>query len=280
MRPNNFHYFPVITRPVNVVITFLVVVVGAVICIKDNYYSELIIVASLSAALTTAAGNIINDLIDRDADKINHPLRPIPSGKLSVKQALVEYLIIVVVANTLAFFINQLVFIIVILTTVLLFIYSNKLKKIPLLGNITVAYLTGLAFIFGGVVVGNPRGAFIPALFAFLINLIRELVKDIQDIEGDKKVNLRTWPVRFGIKSTKQLILFFTCIFVISTMIPFIYKIYSIEFFVMVMIVVNPIMVYFLKNLFGDDSPQDLNKLSNMLKLNMVFGLIAIFLGK
>ena len=269
-----------ITRPVNALITFIVVAVGAVISVKETYSTGLIILAGISAGLTAAAGNIINDIIDRDSDKINHPERSLPSGNLTVNQAIVEYLLLVIIANLLAYFINQLAFSIVLLTTFLLFLYSNKLKQIPLLGNITVAYLTGMAFIFGGIAVGHPRAALIPAAFAFLINLVRELVKDIQDYEGDKNSNITTWPVKFGIKSTKHLIIVFTLILIAATIIPFIYQLYQIEYFVIVMIVVNPLMIYILKDLYKDDSPKNLNKLSNMLKLNMVIGLIAIFLGK
>jgi geranylgeranylglycerol-phosphate geranylgeranyltransferase len=257
-----------------------VVVVGAIICITGTYSWDMIFLAGICAALTASAGNVINDIIDKDADTTNHPARPIPAGKLSVKQAVVEYLFLVAAANVLALLINRLAFTIVLLTTFLLFLYSNKLKQIPLLGNITVAYLTGLAFIFGGVAVGNPRGAIIPALFAFLINLVRELVKDIEDIEGDRNAKLKTWPVRFGTNSTIKLITALTLLLIAATFIPFIYHFYNIEFFILVMVLVNPVMVFFLKELNKDDSHKNLNKLSNILKLNMVFGLIAIFLGK
>jgi geranylgeranylglycerol-phosphate geranylgeranyltransferase len=269
-----------ITRPVNTLITFTVVIVGAVICLKDDYSTGVIIIAGVSAALTASAGNVINDIIDRDADRVNHPSRPIPSGNLTVNHAVVEYVLLIIAATVLAYFINQLAFVIVLLTTVLLFLYSNKLKRVPLLGNITVAYLTGLAFIFGGIAVGQPRAAIVPAIFAFLINLVRELVKDIQDVEGDKNSKVNTWPVKFGIKPTKQLIIFISLLLIAATLVPFIYQLYNIEFFVIVMILVNPVMIYFLKELYRDDSPQNLNKLSNMLKLNMVIGLLAIFLGK
>jgi geranylgeranylglycerol-phosphate geranylgeranyltransferase len=149
-----------------------------------------------------------------------------------------------------------------------------------LLGNITVAYLTGLAFIFGGIAVNNVRGALIPAVFAFFINLIRELIKDMDDIEGDAKVGLQTFSKRFGTKATILLITFVTITLIASTFYPFIKDIYNIEFFVLAMLVVNPILVYFLKLLYEKDASKNLNKLSNMLKLNMVFGLLAIFLGK
>ena len=273
------YYYILITRPLNIIITLLVVIVGALISKGETYETTNIILAGISAILTAAAGNIINDIIDKNADKINHPERIIPSGKLSVKQAGIEYFFLVIAACVISSFINQLSFLIVFLTSVLLFLYSNILKRIPLLGNITIAYLTGMAFIYGGVSVGHPRAALIPALFAFMINLIRELVKDIQDIDGDKNVGIKTFPIKFGIDSTKYLITFFVILLILTTFIPYAFDIYKIEFFILVMIVVNPILIFFLKLLYKNDFTANLNKLSNMLKLDMVFGLLAIFLG-
>lgn len=276
---SKIYSYVLITRPLNITITFLVVVVGALISKGVTYKLGNVMLAGISAALTAAAGNIINDIIDKNADKINHPVRIIPSGKLNVKQAGIEYFLLVISACVVSSFINQLAFLIVFLTSVLLFLYSNILKRIPLLGNITVAYLTGMAFIYGGVSVGHPRAALIPALFAFIINFIRELVKDIQDIDGDKKAEIKTFPIKFGVDRTKYLITFLVILLILSTSIPFAFEIYKIEFFVLVMIIVNPILIYSLKLIYKNDFTVNLNKLSNMLKLDMVFGLLAIFIG-
>lgn len=271
--------YTLMTRPVNLIITFLVVGVGAAISKDATYELSKIFLAAISAAFTAAAGNIINDILDKEADKINHPERAIPSGRVSVKLAGIEYFFFLIASCVIASFINQLAFIIVFLTNVLLFIYSNRLKKNPLLGNITVAYLTGMAFIYGGVSVGHPREAFIPAVFALLINLIRELVKDVQDIEGDRKIDRKTFPIKFGIDHTKYLVTSLVVILILSTIIPYVLNLYKIEYFVVVMIIVNPLLIYFLKLLYKNDWMENLNKLSNMLKLDMVFGLLAIFLG-
>ena len=75
-------------------------------------------------------------------------------------------------------------------------------------------------------------------------------------------------------------ITYLTITLIAFTFYPFIKNIYSIEFFVFTMLVVNPILVYFLKLLYEKDVTKNLNKLSNMLKLDMLFGLLAIFLGK
>lgn len=269
-----------ILRPVNFIITFAVVIVGAIICINTGYSISKIILAGISAGLTASAGNVINDIIDKNADKINHPERPLPSGKISVRLAVIEYLVLVVSAVAISFFINRLALNVVLLTTVLLLIYSTRLKRIPLLGNFTIAFLTGFAFIYGGVAVDNPRAAVIPALFAFFINFIRELVKDLQDIRGDSAAGIKTFPNQFGIVPTKYFITFLTIILIAATVYPFIYKIYNIEFFVVVMIFVNPLLVYVLKSLYDNNEPANLIKLSNLLKLDMVFGLAAIFFGR
>ncbi len=128
--------------------------------------------------------------------------------------------------------------------------------------------------------VNNYKAAIIPAVFAFLINLIRELLKDIEDIPGDNKLGIKTLPLKVGIQKTKHYLLIISAFLILCTFYPFITAQYKIEYFIFVMIVVNPILVYVVKSLFKDDSARNLNKLSFILKLNMIFGLTAIFLGK
>lgn len=268
-----------ITRPINVIITFISVLIAAAICLPNKIPEFYVLLAAFSAALTAASGNIINDLFDIEIDKINRPLRPLPSGKITSREAYFLISVMILGSLIISFLVSYSAFIIVIVSHLLLFLYSKYLKRIPLLGNITVAFLTSLVFIFGGVVVENPAAAFIPAVFAFLINLIREVVKDMQDVEGDKKSSVNTFPIQFGFKKSKFIILFLTLMLILFTFYPFISRLYHIEFFIVVMIFVNPILVYCLKILFQDNATKNLNKISNLLKLSMVFGLIAIFLG-
>lgn len=269
----------VIIRPVNFLITFATVIVSAVICSPEIFPALNIILAGLSAGCTASAGNIINDIFDIEIDKINRPERPIPSGKLTVNEAYVLYLGCFVISGGLVVYLDFNLVVIVLFSHLLLFLYSKYLKGIPLVGNATVAFLTGLVFIFGGVVVDNPTFAIIPAVFAFLINLIRELVKDIQDVEGDKSANVETFPIKFGFTKSKYLVVVITSVLILFTIYPFLTKIYEIEYFVFVMIIVNPLLIYVVKKIFEDDSIRNLKKMSNVLKLNMVFGLIAIYLG-
>ena len=275
-----FKSFIQITRPVNFVITFLSVIVAAAICVKGDYQVYKIILAAFSASLTLSAGNIINDIKDIETDKVSHPKRPLAAGKITVNQAKTEYVLLTFIALLLSFFINPQAFVIAITATVLLYLYSYYFKKILILGNIIVSLLTGLVFIYGGVAVNNPLAAIIPAVFAFLINLIREVVKDMQDIEGDLKQGVITFPGKFGFSSSKLLVVELTVLLILVTLYPFLTRLYKIEFIILIMAVVNPLLVYNFKILFKDHSSSNLNKISNILKLNMFIGLIAILLGK
>ncbi len=266
-------------RPLNFIITFVSVFVAALICKPDTILTLNLTLAALAASFVLASGNVINDIKDVEVDKINRPERPIPSGKITRTNAYTLYIILVLISFFISFLLNEIASIIILLSIVLLYVYSNYLKQIPLLGNITVSFLTGLVFIYGGVVVANPTAAIIPAVFAFLVNFIRELIKDMQDIEGDKKANVVTFPIKYGFQKSKILILFFTIMLILFTTYPFLSKLYKIEYFIIVMVIVNPILIYCLKILFEVNSANNLKKISNLLKLSMIFGLLVIYVG-
>jgi geranylgeranylglycerol-phosphate geranylgeranyltransferase len=268
-----------IIRPINFLITFVSVIVAAIISSPDKFSGLNIFLAAIAASLVMASGNIINDIYDIEIDKINKPLRPLTSRKIMIKEAYGLYIFFIAISTVISSLINELALVIVVFSILLLFLYSKYLKRIALVGNISVAFLTGLVFIFGGVAVGNPSAAIIPAIFAFLINLIREIVKDMEDVDGDNKAGVITFPIQFGFQESKILILLITIFLLLFTLYPFLTKLYKIEYFIAVMVIVNPILVYCLKLLFENNSGKNLNKISNLLKLSMVFGLFAIYLG-
>lgn len=268
-----------ISRPLNMLITFAVVIVAAIISSKNISLSLPAIYAGLSAMLVVATGNIINDYFDFEIDKINRPNRVLPSGEMTKKTALLLYFLISIVAIVLSSLVSNSAIIIVLLTITILFLYSKIFKGVPLVGNILIASCTGLAFIYGGVAVGNWEVAIIPSIFAFLINLIRELLKDVEDLEGDLQNKRITFAGKFGVEITRRLILSITVILILATFYPFVSKVYSIEYFMIVLFTINLILVYFIKELNKENFLEQISKLSNYLKLSMVFGLIAIYFG-
>lgn len=268
-----------IIRPLNCLITFITILLAGFIC-GSFFDFKIIFIAGFAGALVNAAGNIINDFFDIEIDKINRPNRVLPSGKISLRFALNSYVSITYFAIILAFYnLNFNAFLIVLITSAMMFLYSYQLKKIAFLGNVVVAFFTGLAFLFGSLVSGSVYCGIIPSVFAFLISLMRELVKDIEDIKGDKLANISTYPLKYGIKATLQLISITGIVLIISTTIPFLLKIYNLYYFIFVSIFVNGILVYIIRSLNKSTSQTTISKMSLLLKLGMIFGILAIFIG-
>jgi geranylgeranylglycerol-phosphate geranylgeranyltransferase len=269
-----------IVRPLNFLITFFTVIVAAAISCHGEYSSVKVLLAALTASLTMSAGNIINDIYDLNGDKINHPERPLPSGVVSIKAALVYYSILLAVSLFLSLYISSLNFAVNLLAALLLYLYSYKLKRIPLGGNLIVSLLTGLTFIYGGIAVDNISNSFIPALFAFLINLIREIVKDMEDAEGDMREGIISFPSKYGLKIAKNTIIALSMLLILFSFIPYINGSYGSYYIAGILLLVIPVLVYFLVSLMKDDSHKNINRLSLILKLDMVFGLIALYIGR
>ncbi|MFZ1290960.1 MAG: geranylgeranylglycerol-phosphate geranylgeranyltransferase [Melioribacteraceae bacterium] len=268
-----------ISRPINILITFLVVIVSAIICSNDFYFSQNIILTALSASLIAAAGNVINDIFDYNIDLINRPSRPIPAKELSINFAIILYVIFTALGLYLAYSISWELFFIAISVSLILLLYSYQLKGIILLGNLTIALCTTLAFIYGGVSVNNWQDAIIPASFAFLVNLIREIVKDVEDLKGDLENNILTFPSKFGLNSTRILLIILITFLIAFTFYPVLKAIYRIEYFILALFSVDLILSYIIKILLQKDFKNKISQISILLKVSMLFGLIAIFIG-
>jgi len=156
----------------------------------------------LAVVLITGGGNAINDYFDRDIDAINRPRRPIPSGRLSPRWALTWSLVLFAAGCATAGALNRLCLILALTNSALLIIYARHLKGTPLAGNISVAYLTGSTLLFGGLSMGAEQVLASPipvlSILAALATLGREIEKDIEDLEGDRRKGARTLPIVAG----------------------------------------------------------------------------------
>ena len=161
----------------------------------------------LTVFLITGAGNAINDYYDREIDAINRPKRPIPSGRVSARAAFYYSLVLFAVGCLCAGLVNQICLAVAAFNSLLLILYARNLKATPLAGNISVAFLTGSAFLFGGAAAG-PAGLFanrIPFLLSFLVSMSREIAKDIEDMAGDRAGGARTLPILAGERASAAL---------------------------------------------------------------------------
>jgi len=167
--------------------------------------------AAFSVILITVAGNLINDYFDVTADAINRPDRLIPSGKLTKKKVLQIAILLFIVGNIIFLCIDWNLLTIGLASTFLLVIYTPFLKNRPLIGNIAVALLLSMTLIVGAIASAaflNLKNSVLPASLIFWISLPREILKDGEDLIGDKKAGLRTFPVIFGIRRTIHLAIF------------------------------------------------------------------------
>lgn len=192
-----------IIRPLNALVAGLAGILAAIIA-TGSLPAESVWIFCIVLTIT-GAGNVINDFYDREIDAINQPSRPIPSGQILPAYAQFYALLLFCIGNALALLFTPLTLAcIAFVNTALLWLYAAYLKKTPLFGNISVSYLTASIFLFGGAIQGVPGIiTVLPIAGAtFGVMLARELIKDAEDMPGDREHGARTFPLVYGIRST------------------------------------------------------------------------------
>lgn len=219
-----------ITRPVNGFMGFFSIYIVGFIAVNIHILKFIIplTLAALSVFLVTAGGNIINDISDIETDRYNHPDRPLPSGTITEKSAKYFAIGLFLTAYIISLFISLLISLVVILAEVLLVSYEFKTKKIGLPGNLTVSFLIGMIFLYGGFVTGAISKMIFLFLLAFLSNMSREIMKDIEDLNGD--IDRATFPKKYGIKNAKIVSAAFVILTVITSFMPYYFHMLSIYY--------------------------------------------------
>lgn len=175
-----------IARPANCAMSAASVAIGALLVTFS--FSQPVLLAVIAGAIITAAGNSVNDVIDVEADKTNRPKRPVPSGRMTRKQASVLTALLFAAGIALSALTGSILCLaIAAFNSVLLVAYSATLQNKLFVGNAAVAYLAASTFLFGGAAAGNLALPLILALLSGLATLAREIVKDLEDTKGDMK---------------------------------------------------------------------------------------------
>jgi len=196
-----------ITRPANCVAAGLAAIVAYLIATGTVIPAVLLLF--LVVFLVTAAGNVINDYFDIAIDRVNRPDRPIPSGQVTPGAARAWAAILFLAGILACIPTNVLCLAIAVFNSLLLLAYAARLKRTPLVGNIAVSYLSGSMFLFGAALAGmDGIVRVLPfAVMTFFAMLARELVKDAEDVDGDRASGASTIPIRYGIRATAFLAL-------------------------------------------------------------------------
>jgi len=161
---------------------------------------ENVIVACAVVAVFMAGGNALNDYVDRDIDVVAHPERPVPSGRMKARHALYAGLGALGISVAMSLFFRDILSIAMVAAAcVMMLSYEIRLKRTGFAGNVTIAILTGMIFLVGGAVAGNVEKTFALAGMAALVNIGREIAKDIEDMEGDEGRD--TLPMKIGTRN-------------------------------------------------------------------------------
>ncbi|HZD43827.1 MAG TPA: geranylgeranylglycerol-phosphate geranylgeranyltransferase [Methanomicrobiales archaeon] len=196
-----------ITRPMNSLVAGIATSLGFLIA-TGTLYPEFIVLIAI-VVLVTAAGNVVNDFFDVEIDAINRPDRPIPSGEIQADSPGSFAALLFVFGIGLSFLTNSLCMGIAVFNSLLLVLYAAYLKKTPLIGNLAVSYLSASIFLFGGAFAGMEGLLMnLPvAAITFLAMTSREVLKDAEDVLGDKMGGATTLPMVIGIRKTSLLAL-------------------------------------------------------------------------
>ena len=206
-------------------IVYLMGICGFYIQAYVSHSSTLLyFILTVSIVLTAAAGNIINDIMDIDADTINKPHRKIIPNVISIPAANIAYGIFIILSLGCTFFLfihaHTYVILIVSISQLMLFFYSRYFKRTVFLGNLMIAWLTVLPFVMVFLFQSVEKNMntnilysgilFHYLVFSFLSTLLREVVKDIQDLPGDMHAQFKTLPVVMGTTVAKWIALLIT----------------------------------------------------------------------
>jgi geranylgeranylglycerol-phosphate geranylgeranyltransferase len=264
-----------ILRPGNAVMA--VIAIFLMMLISGNFTLSPFL-AAFVVFIVTGAGNAINDYFDYKIDAINKPKRPIPSGRISRKAAGIYSISLFIIGIIVAFYISFLLGMIALLSSLLMIYYAYDLKKRALIGNMSISFLTGLCFVFGGIAVGEILTSIYLGFYAFLMTLAREIVKDMEDVEGDKKEGATTFPIIYGMKSSSILAASFMIIASITSPVLYFIGIFNMLYLLPLSIAIIVFLVGAV-SILKDQSVENSANVSKRIKIGMSVIFLAFAVG-
>jgi geranylgeranylglycerol-phosphate geranylgeranyltransferase len=261
---------PQLMRLENCAMASLAVAIGFIVA-GGMEVSLGVLLAAVSAFLITGAGNTINDYYDRETDKKNAPKRPIPSKAISANAAFYLAILLFVIGIIMSYFINEACLALASINSIILFLYGKSLKSSVLVGNVAVSYLTASTFVYGALVLNNPVTTMFLALLAFLANVGREIIGDVEDMKGDKKSGLRTFALVHGSKKSWAYGRAYILAAILMSPIPYLIDLLGFYYLIPVLIA----DAIFLASIVTNDA----RKNQKLTKIAIFVGLLAFLLG-
>lgn len=233
----------------------------------------------LSTGSVAAAGYVINDYYDIKIDMINKPERVVIGKKMKRRTAIGLHLLLNFLAVFMGAFISWKIALIHFITSILLWGYSNQLKRIPLWGNLSVSLLTALTLFVVAVYVDIYNWAlWLYMSFAFFFTLWREIIKDIEDRLGDESFGCRTLPIVLGVRKTKQVIYSIMFIFALMLLIANYPYTQTSKVIYICSIILAELVIG--AALFKADTRNDFRQLSRLNKFIIMLGVLSMIVSQ
>jgi geranylgeranylglycerol-phosphate geranylgeranyltransferase len=263
-----------IVRPGNALMTGAAVLLGSWLARSTAPLVSLFLLV-VTAMSAVGFGNVINDIVDIETDRISHPDRPLPKNELSRNEAMVFAFFCACFSLANAFLVSPVHGIATLVPLAMLCLYAFFFKATPLVGNIAVSFLVAYALLFGGLLAPRMDRLFIPVLLAFLLNMAREIIKDFQDEKGDRKAGLKT-SATLPKKVLKSLILLVSGIYLVFLFSPYALKQFGVVYCIVCAFIVIPLHVYWSFLVSGKKWGSHLSRISSLIKYEMLAGLLAL----
>jgi geranylgeranylglycerol-phosphate geranylgeranyltransferase len=265
-----------LTRPGNAIAAGVLTFIGSFVATAGSLPAVVPTGAAVAATvLATGAGNAINDYFDRDIDRINNPERAIPRGAVSPRGALVFSVVLFLAAVAIALaLLPPLAIAIAVINLLALVTYTEFFKGLPGVGNALVAYLGGSTFLFGGAAVGNVQPTVVLFLLAALSTLAREIIKDVEDVAGDREEGLNTLPIAIGERRSLQVAAGLLAVALLASPVPYLLGTFGLAYLVVV-VPADLIMLY-----AGYESFDDPTAGQSHLKYGMFLAAVAFIAGR
>ena len=266
-------------RPINLFTGAFAVWVSSQIVLQP-VPMNLLILAMAVVLLYNAGANAINDYWDYETDLVNRPERPLSTGIISRKAAIRVGVALFLIGTILAVFLPLTAALIAIVVAMpLMFLYTPIFKGRPLAGNFIVAFILGLTFLFAGASFHDISTLVIPAALAFGLTLVRELVKDMADLEGDRKIELRTFPIVAGMQKAGRLAAVLSILVILESLWPFAIHVYSWVYgAVLIPGIILPLL-YVIYKMMRNPTSDESASIAGLLKFCTLAGVAAIWLG-
>lgn len=277
-RKNLVESFLRLTRAWNLAIIVFAQYFTAYFLAKADVLHDLsLFLLSLSTVLIAAGGYVINDYYDVKIDFVNDPERVVVGKTIHRRFAILLHIALSILGVAIGLLVSWKLALVNVLSVSLLWFYSNLLKRLAFIGNFTVALLTGASIAIILLLYDiNTVLILIYSLFSFFMTLVREIIKDMEDLKGDNTYGCKTLPIVWGIRKTKVTLYLLIALFSITVIVINYYYV-KLPMIYLVMLLFVP-LAWLTARLVRADTKRDYGWLSSFCKVIMLLGILSMTL--